>query len=125
MSPSRRPTQRGPSRSAAAPTGEARGGWTPSRRLPAGARAGGLPQALGTRLAFPSGPCGWHWVKAQRFQEPKPHFGEARDKVISPRTHRGRVPAVPPFQRLEGASLPEFQANGDSAKEENRSCPQP
>lgn len=39
---------------------------------------------------------------------------EARDKVISSRTHEGGSLAVPPFQKL-GGSLPEFQAGGDSA----------
>jgi hypothetical protein len=53
----------------------------------------------------------------QRFQKPRPCFREARDKVISLRTHRGWVP-VPPFQKPNG-SLSEFQAKNDSAKQKD------
>lgn len=52
-------------------------------------------QALQILLAIPACPHSWHCVKPQRFQEPGPCFREARDKVISPRTHRGWVPCCP------------------------------
>lgn len=54
-----------------------------------------MPRALGSSpgsvntLGHSSCPHSWHCIKPQRFQEHRPHFREARDKVISPRTHKG------------------------------------
>lgn len=63
----------------------------------AGLRAQGRSGHSSSRLGkhIPSLPHTWHRVKPQRFQEPRPGFGEAADKVISPRTHRGWLPCCP------------------------------
>lgn len=52
-------------------------------------------QAGQTLWAIRSLPHGWHRVKPQRFQEPRPCFRESTDKVISPRTGRGWLPGCP------------------------------
>ena len=62
-----------------------------------GARVGPA-DAPGHSLRLPS----WHRVKPRRSQEPGPHLGVARDKVISSGTHEGGSLAVPPFQKLGG-----------------------
>lgn len=76
-----------------------------------------------TPLAIPCRPRphGWPCVKPQRFQKPGCCSREAGDKVISPRTHGGRVPCCPSSQGLTGVPA-RIPSKRDSAKKKQKLC---